>query len=143
MKPALLALVFAPIVSFAQIRVESKPQTIVDVGYSLWPFKIDRIVVEDDTSYNLVFRNTEYREIVDLKSIQLDKDKLKELGEAFAKALTVDMQQEVWTGSIALTREKVTFAGICVKVYYDHAFGEVKEKRAQVLIAAIKKECPL
>lgn len=140
MKRITFLLLFFPILALAQISVTEKSVKIFEAGPAMWPDILQRSITDADTLYTLTFRNLSYREIIDLKHIELTKASLKEFGKALGMVLKASLKEEIWVNHIELSKQKGPFGGTVFQIYYEHGFGSLKEKDINKLIEVILKE---
>lgn len=131
---------YLPIQAPAQIQVIKKPTLIIDAGNSDWMLKLEKDVVETDTSYLFEFRNASYSQLTDFKIIRFASPQLKEFGEALSKVLTASLKDQIVTPLVTISKEKGPFGVTYYELYYDHALCNMKEKQVKKLMEAINKE---
>jgi hypothetical protein len=140
MKIAISLLFFLPLFSFAQIQVMKKPILLTDAGSSDWALQLKKEVVAADTSYYLEFRDASYPKRVDLKMITFTRSQLKEFGAALSKILTADYGYRTVVAKTILSKEKGASDSAYVKLVYDKALCNLREKQAKQLIEVIGYE---
>ncbi|MES1160199.1 MAG: hypothetical protein ABUM51_05560 [Bacteroidota bacterium] len=117
-----------------------KPILLTDAGNSDWTLQLKKEVVAADTSYYLEFRDASYPNRVDLKMITFTHSQLKEFGSALSKTLMADYGSRTVVAKATMTKEKGASESPYLKLVYDKALCNLKEKQAKQLIEVIGYE---
>ena len=136
--PFCLLIGLLPLFASSQIMVVDKPTEIVKVKSGQYDSKIEMIVKKEDTSYSFLYRDHRYPDLVEYKSILLNRDELKELGKALLTCESAKNGDRVATPKYVISKDK-TMGFILYSIFYDNGECELTPKQVEKIISAIDK----
>jgi hypothetical protein len=139
-KISIILLFFIPIIVFSQVNITKKPVKILQFGKLAWSQTLNMIIANSDTTYAYYFRNTIYKEIIDMKSIEFTKPELKEFAKGLNAVLLTDYKEMVWVNHIGISKLKSPFGGSYYELYYDSGLSNLNLKELNKLIETINQQ---
>lgn len=136
----IFVLVFMPMCfkSFAQTVIK-KPVTLVKLGYSWRKANLDRYIIDSDTSYQFIFPNDEYSQVIDIKIIKFTKESLKKFAKAFTTAQAAGVGDRVLMDEYSIVKERelgITY----FTLYNDGGWLTLYSSSVKKLLETIQKE---
>lgn len=118
-----------------------KPVTILKVSGGVRPIQFDRLVIEGDTTYRIVFQNWQYQQLTDVKTLSLAKKELPAFSKALATAQAAAMDDNVLMDAYSIRKIRTGLTGAThYWLYHDGGYCQLSEKDVRNLIEAVGKE---
>jgi hypothetical protein len=111
----------------------------VEIGHGWHIAKLDRYIIESDTTYKFWFQNDAYSEIVDAKIMVFTKDKLKNFAKGLITVQTVGDGDNVLMDGYSINKQK-SLGFIVYSLFYDDGYCALNPRSVKKLIEAIQRE---
>lgn len=141
MKGIVLLAIVAISLSVSAQTVVHKPVTLLKIAGGQKPIQFQRVIIEKDTSYQVMFRNIAYQELVDVKYLPIPKRYLSGFYNAMADALALKIGDTFQMPEYSIEKLRTGAVGtVHYWLHYDNGYCQLTEKDIKDLQNVISKE---
>lgn len=121
--------------------VVHKPVTLLKISGGMRPVEFQKSVVDSAASYQVMFRNIAYQELIDVKYLPIPKRYLSGFYNALADALVLAIGDKIAMPNYSIEKIRTGALGkVNYWLHYDNGYCQLSERDIKDLQSVIRKE---